>query len=193
MGGIRSLSVFTFIVVSAASAAAQQQSAGVVPQVRGLPSVVTRPGSLATIRGSATTANNGSLPNSIIRLRDARFGRIVNTTLTDRSGGFAFQGLDPGNYIVELVGTNQAPIAATQILNANAGETITAVVRLPLGKPSLLASILSQQAGSSPGGAGVTGVADVVSGVVEQLPQFAVQSIPAIVPVGEPVSETRAR
>ena len=187
----RPVSVGIFIVVTTLSAAAQP-SAGIVPQLRGVPRIVARPGALATIQGNATTSTNTSLANSVIRLRDARYGRIVNTTVTNRAGAFSFPGVDPGSYIVEIVGTNQAPIAATHILSANAGETISTVVRLPLGKPSLIASILSQPGGgASPAGAGFTGVADVVSSVVEQLPQVAVHSIPVVVPVGDPVSETR--
>ena len=188
----RSLSVGVFVVVAVASSAAQQQqSAGVVPQLRGVRNSVTRPNSVATIQGSARTSTNTSLPNSMVRLRDARFGRIVTTTITDKTGGFAFPGLDPGNYIVELVGINQTPIAATQILSANAGETITAVVRLPL-RPSMIASLLSPSAGSStPAGAGISSATDLMTGVVEQLPVAAIQSIPAIVPVGDPVSLTR--
>ena len=157
-----------------------------------LPVPATPPELLATVRGKAVTANGAVLRNARVRLRDARLGRIVNTELSDQAGAFSFNSLDPGNYVVELVGVNQSPIAATQILSANAGETITAAVRLPLGRPSLIASILSQQGtASTPAGAGLASVADVLTGVVEQLPQAAVQSIPAIVPVGEPVSETR--
>ena len=188
------LAVGAFVVAAALTVSAQQQTAGVVPQMRALGSkVVSKSSSLATIKGSATNSSNGSLPNSMVRLRDARFGRIVNTTLTDKTGGFSFAGVDPGNYIVEIVGTNQAPIAATQMLSANAGETVTAVVKLPI-KPSMFASILGQQGGStSPAGAGgaVSSVTEAIPQVVEQLPQAAVQSIPAVAPIGAPVSPTR--
>lgn len=186
MHRILSLSVGVLMVATALPAA-QQQTAGVVP-LRAIPRAAVRPASLATIRGNAMGSGNSSLANSMVRLRDARFGRIVNTTLTDKAGLFTFQGVDPGNYIVELVGVNQAPIAATQILSANAGETVTAIVKLPV-KPSLFASILGRQGGSAAPAGG--GIADALPAVVEQLPQAAVQSLPAVVPVGDPVSPTR--
>ena len=176
-----------------AVAGAQRQQASVVsqPMTRVIPlRSLMRPNQLATIQGNAATSTNGRLPNSMVRLRDARYGRIVDTQFTDKTGAFVFKAVDPGNYIVEIVSTNQTTIAATQMLSANAGETITAVVKLPL-KPSLFASVLGQQGGSAatPATASATAsVSEVVPTVVQQLPQTAVQSIPAVVGVGDPVS-----
>ncbi len=183
-------------VVSGVAAGAQRQSATAVPQsqTRVIPlRQGPRANQLATIQGNAATSANGKLPNSMVRLRDARFGRVVDSQFTDNTGAFLFRAVDPGNYIVEVVSTNQTTIAATQMISANAGETVTAVVKLPL-KPSLFANILGQQAGSAatPATAGASAtVSQVVPTVVEQLPQAAVQSIPAVVPVGTPVSPTR--
>ena len=44
--------------------------------------------------------------------------------------------VDPGSYIVELVGTDQSILAASQILNVNAGEAVSAVVKLPFRLPA---------------------------------------------------------
>ena len=54
---------------------------------------------------------------------------------TDQSGSFAFTSVDPGSYIVELIGTDQTMLAASQILNVNAGEAVSAVVKLPFRIP----------------------------------------------------------
>ena len=88
-----------------------------------------------TIQGNALTATNGQLANSIVRLRDARLGRIVDTQVTDQSGLFAFHGIDPGNYVVELVGNDQTVLAASQLLSVNAGDAVSAIVRLPFRVP----------------------------------------------------------
>ena len=179
---------------SGVSAGAQRQSASAVPpsQTRVIPLRQLLRNQLATIQGNAATATDGRLPNSMVRLRDARFGRIVDTQFTDKTGAFVFKAVDPGNYIVEIVSTNQTTIAATQMLSANAGETVTAVVKLPL-KPSLFASVLGQQGGSAatPATASATSVTELAPAVIEQLPQAAVQSLPAVVAVGDPVSPTR--
>ena len=176
-----------------ASAGAQRQTATAVPQsqTRVIPlRPLLRANQLATIQGNASTSTNGMLPNSMVRLRDARYGRVVDTQFTDKTGAFVFKAVDPGNYIVEIVSSNQTTIAATQMLSANAGETVTAIVKLPI-KPSLFASVLGQQGGSAATPAtasATTSVTEVVPTVVQQLPQTAVQSIPAVVGVGDPVS-----
>src|SRR3989442_12823955 len=91
----------------------------------------TRPNVFTTIQGNALSASNGGLPNVSVRLRDARFGHIVDSQVTDKSGLFAFRTVDPGSYIVELMGTDNAVIAASPMLNVTAGETVSAVVKLP--------------------------------------------------------------
>src|SRR5947207_983294 len=91
------------------SAAAQQPTpivpqpptvASVVPTMRGTAARVlpgTRPGVFTIIQGSALNSLNGSLPNAIVRLRDARIGRIVDTQLSDKAGLFTFRSVDPGS------------------------------------------------------------------------------------------------
>ncbi len=98
--------------------------------LQGTPSVV-----FSTIQGNALTSADGQLPFPTVRLRDARSGRIVNVTTADKAGLFVFRGLDPGGYIVELMGPNQTVLGASQILYVNAGETVSAVVKLPFRTP----------------------------------------------------------
>lgn len=103
---------------------------GTVTNGRLLPG--TKAGLLSTIQGNALNATNGSLPDSVVRLRDARFGRIVDTQMTDKSGLFAFKVLDPGSYIVEIVNpSDSAVLAASQLISVNIGEAVSAVVKLP--------------------------------------------------------------
>jgi hypothetical protein len=92
----------------------------------------TKASQLSTIQGNALNATNGTLPDSLVRLRDARFGRIVDTQSTDKAGLFAFKVLDPGSYIVEIVNpSDSAVLAASQLINVNIGEAVSAVVKLP--------------------------------------------------------------
>jgi len=114
----------------------------------------TRANVFGTIRGNALTSSNGSLPTTSVRLRDARIGQIVETQLTDSSGLFTFDSLDPGSYIVEIVGgQDQASVlAASQVLNVGAGEAVSAVVKLPFRIPPF-AGILGH---STPSAAAVT-------------------------------------
>jgi hypothetical protein len=91
----------------------------------------TRPGLMSTIQGNALDSTNASLPDNIVRLRDARFGRIVDTQMTDKSGLFAFKVLDPGSYVIEIVSADSMVLAASQLIAVNLGDAVSAVVKLP--------------------------------------------------------------
>lgn len=97
----------------------------------------TRPDVLTTIQGDALNSTNGKIPDAAVRLRDARSGRIVNATMTDKSGAWAFHQLDPGSYVAELIGPDRTVWAATQIISVNAGDAASTVLKLPFRTPRL--------------------------------------------------------
>jgi hypothetical protein len=117
---------------------------GVTPTI--LPG--TQESAFTVIPGNALSSTNGALVNTLVRLRDARLGRIVDSQVTDRSGFFVFRTVDPGNYVVELVGNDQTVLAASQVLNVNGGQAVSAVVRLPFRVPPL-AGIFGHGAGQA--------------------------------------------
>ena len=94
-----------------------------------------RVAAFSTIMGNALDSTDGQLANVVVRLRDARFGRIVETQYTDQSGIFTFKSLDPGSYIVEILANDDTILAASQLLNVDAGETASTVVKLPFKAP----------------------------------------------------------
>jgi hypothetical protein len=98
----------------------------------------TRPNVFSAIQGNALDTMDGALANAAVRLRDARFGQIITTQTTDQSGLFAFRTVDPGSYIVEVMGADQSSVlAASQVLNVGPGEAVSAVVKLPFKMPAL--------------------------------------------------------
>lgn len=175
MSRLVGIATVSLIGLSALSISAQQQTATVLNTVR---STVTRAAlakakenALTTIQGNALTATNGQLNGVIVRLRDARFGRIVDTQLTDQSGLFAFKPVDPGSYIVEIVSSsNQSILAASQMLHVNAGEAVSAVVKLPFRIPPF-AGIMGQTT-STPTAAAVAtqAAASSVAALVPTIP-----------------------
>jgi hypothetical protein len=98
---------------------------------------------LTIIQGNALDSSNGALPDNLVRLRDARIGRIVNTQTTNHSGLFAFRGVDPGSYVVELMGKDTLVVATSQIMSVGVGEAISTVVKLPFRVP-VFAGLLGQ-------------------------------------------------
>jgi hypothetical protein len=132
----------------------------VVPPVAGARSNV-----LAIIQGNAVTASGSPMAETLVRLRDARFGRVIETQRTDKSGMFAFKVVDPGSYIVEILGKDQTVLAASQILDVNAGDTVSAIVKLPLRVipfAGLLSSSIAPSAALIASQAAATGIAAVV-------------------------------
>jgi hypothetical protein len=145
------------------------------------PTFIPKPSALSTISAKAEDAAGVSVPNAIVRARDARLGRIVATLVTDKAGKATFAGLDPGIYVVEIITTTRQVLAASGLTAVDAGDTAEVVVKLP-ARPSLIGALL----GSSTGANAPTGL---VPALVSVLPQVVIQSIPAVVPVGDPVSE----
>ena len=156
MSRINFVVVSAFVVIGSLQASAQQQ----MPATSGAPGVTARrtvnprllPGTRldvnSTIRGSALDSTNGKLPNTLVRLRDARIGSIVETQFTGRDGEFAFKDLDPGNYIVEIMATDQSVLAASPLINVGAGELTSTLVKLPFRIPPF-AGILGNSAASA--------------------------------------------
>lgn len=140
----------------AGSARAATPARALVPAV--LPG--TPESAFSTIQGNALDSVNGTLADSLVRLRDARLGRIVNTQLTDKAGLFEFRAVDPGSYVVELVGSAATVLAASQLISVNAGEAVLAVVKLPFGLPPLggLLGHTASQAATVTSAAAATGV-----------------------------------
>ena len=97
----------------------------------------TRESAFARIQGNALDSADNGLPDSPVRLRDARLGGIVETQVTDKAGLFVFRPVDPGFYIVELVTDNRTVLAASELLNVAAGDVVSTVVQLPRRIPEI--------------------------------------------------------
>jgi len=141
-----------WLVVATMHVAAQQPGSGAVTTPRStvapapprnaqtkkvLPG--TRPNVFSTIQGNALSPKDEAITNAPVRLRDARLGQIVAAGTTDQSGLFVFPTVEPGSYIVEVMGQAQNTVlAASQVLNVNPGEAVSTVVKLPFNPPALV-------------------------------------------------------
>jgi hypothetical protein len=75
------------------------------------------------------------------------------------SGLFTFRSVDPGSYIIELVDDNDRVLPASDLLNIDAGQSMTAVVKLPyragvlegLFGPSVASALTVISAGAAAG------------------------------------------
>jgi len=143
-----------------ATSGARSVAKSLVPRV-----AAARSNAPIVIRGNALDPDNGPLPGWLMRLRDARLGRVVETRLTDASGMFAFTLVDPGSYIVELLGQERTPLATSQIITVDFGDTVSAVVKLPIRvKPfaGFLSSSIAPSAAMIATQAAATGITAIV-------------------------------
>jgi hypothetical protein len=147
-----------------ATAGTRPVANSVVPRVAGARSDV-----LTIIQGNALNSANDPLPGTLMRLRDARIGRVIETQLTDESGRFAFKVADPGSYIVELLGRDKRPLAASEILTVNAGDTVSAIIKLP-SRGSPFAGLLSSSIAPSAALIATQAVASGIAAVVPTAP-----------------------
>ncbi len=132
--------IFGIALALAAGPAWSGQSSSIMPLVPRADAVRPEnprvlPGTLesafGTVQGHALDAASNPLPRVVVRLRDARLGRISATQQTDVSGRFEFRHLDPGSYIVELLDDDQSVLAASDLVHVNAADSLTALVKLP--------------------------------------------------------------
>ena len=121
----------------------------------------------STVQGHAIDSTGVSMPEAAIRLRDARSGRIVGTLLSDDAGMFTFRGIDPGTYIVEILGSDSTVLAASQMLSVNAGDALSAVVKLPFRIPPF-AGFFGHTATSAAVVAGAAASAQVLAAAATQ-------------------------
>jgi hypothetical protein len=149
----------------------QRATAALTASVRtSVPRVLpgTRESAFSTIKGNAIDSTDKALPHSLVRLRDASLGRAVDKQFTDSTGLFAFRTVDPGAYVVELLGIDEKVLAASELLNVGAGEAVSVVVQLPIGTSpfSVFLGHADPHAGAVMAAAGDSGVlAAKVTGV----------------------------
>jgi hypothetical protein len=133
MHRLRTVVCGALVLLGAVAAEAQPARTATVPIRTAVPRILpgTTEGAFSRIQGNALTSNEAALPDSLVRLRDARFGRIVGTQVTDKAGMFVFEKLDPGAYVVELLATDRTVAAASDLLTTGPGDVLSAVVKLP--------------------------------------------------------------
>jgi hypothetical protein len=133
----RSLAITAFAIIAVAGLPlyAQQETGGASRSFAKLAASKAKERAQTMIQGNALNSTNGQMSNVVVRLRDARFGRIVDTQVTDKAGLFEFRALEPGTYVVEIVANDQSILAASQLLQVNPGAAVSAIVKLPFRAP----------------------------------------------------------
>jgi carboxypeptidase family protein len=82
----------------------------------------------ATLSGTARSSSGQPIRDCSVQLRDVLTGQLVGTTSCNREGAFMFTGLNPGNYVVEVVNTQGVVIGTSAVSAVAAGATVTMTV-----------------------------------------------------------------
>jgi hypothetical protein len=80
------------------------------------------------ISGTARNAQGQVLPNVKVQLRNIDTGQLVATSRAGADGAFEFTGLNPGNYVVEVVDDSGRIIGLSPSTALAAGGAVTNLV-----------------------------------------------------------------
>jgi hypothetical protein len=78
----------------------------------------------ATLSGTARSSSGQPIENSTVQVRDVMTGQLVGSTTSDAAGGFMFTGLNPANYVVEVVNAQGVVIGTSAVTALTAGATV---------------------------------------------------------------------
>src|SRR5262245_3106015 len=81
-----------------------------------------------TISGVAKDALGESLPNVKVRIRNANTGEIVAELRSASDGSFSVTGLQPGNYVVEVLDSHDKLIGLVPSVAVSSGSTATVAI-----------------------------------------------------------------
>ena len=112
------------------------------------PLAAQAPAGTGAITGTAQSADGQTLPNYTVQVRNLQTGQLAGTTTSNAAGSFSFAGLNPGNYIVEVVNELGAIVGSSAPIGVAAGSTIAVTV--------------SATAAAAIAAAGATGVSTVL-------------------------------
>lgn len=145
--------VFAVVLSVALIVAAMPVPAGAA--VRGKQAVQSQGGS---VQGTARNAQQQPLANVTVQLRNVQTGQIAATGTTSAAGQFSFTNIPAGSYIVEVVDSRGAIVAATAPFAVNAGQVAAVTVT------GSAAGALAGGAGGGLFGMGTTGTIVLVAG-----------------------------
>lgn len=89
----------------------------------------------ASVMGAAWNADNTPLKGARLRLRNVLSGQIEAAAVANDAGQFAFDGVEGGTYVVELVNEGGKILAIGHPFTISAGETVATFVRLSTRAP----------------------------------------------------------
>src|SRR4051812_2348183 len=76
-----------------------------------------------TLKGTAQGADKAPLPNYTVQVRNVANGQIAGSTTSTAAGSFSFEGLQAGNYVIEIVDPAGKVVGLSSSVAVAAGGT----------------------------------------------------------------------
>jgi hypothetical protein len=86
------------------------------------------PVATGAVNGTAQSSSGQLLQNYTVQLRNLQTGQLAATTNSNAAGSFSFAGLNPGNYIIEVVNQSGAIVGSSSSIAVTSGATVTVAV-----------------------------------------------------------------
>lgn len=83
-----------------------------------------------SVLGAAWHSDNTPIPFARVRLRNLVTGQIQSAVTADEDGQFAFEQIERGGYLVELVSEDGRILAVSHTFSVAPGETVATFIRL---------------------------------------------------------------
>ena len=90
--------------------------------------LVVAQGQTGNVNGVAADASKNPLANHTVRLRNLQTGEITSVTQSTANGSFSFAGVNPGNFVIEIVNSTGQIIATSSTVAVAAGTTATVTI-----------------------------------------------------------------
>lgn len=126
-------------------------TASAVPSAAPLPAgraAQQTPAATGSIHGKATDSTGQPMPNYTVQLRNLADGHLAGTTTANAAGGFSFDGLPAGTYVVEVVNPAGAIVGSTAAIPVSAGAAVSV---------SVAATAAGAMVSAAPGAAAASG------------------------------------
>lgn len=85
-------------------------------------------GATGALQGVAQSSTGEVFSNVTVQLRNVQTGQLAGSTTTNAAGSFSFTGLNPANYVVEIVNQAGTIIGTSSVVSVTAGAAVAATV-----------------------------------------------------------------
>ena len=121
---------------------------------------IARAQATGAIQGTATSSTGQTLPNYTVQLRNLQTGQLAGSTTSNAAGSFSFTGLNPANYVVEVVNQAGTIVGSSSAVAVTAGATVTVTVS------TTAAAAIAGAGGAAAAGGGAATAAGVSTAVI---------------------------